>query len=67
MGTGFDHFSDTAHHGFKNLPEDVLAKRKLLKLTMEKYGFKALETEWHWLLYLVPTDKYELLDLLQSF
>jgi len=62
MGTGFDHFSDTAHHGFKNLPDDVLAKRKLLKLTMEKYGFKALETEW-WHYYFIPTDKYELLDL----
>lgn len=62
MGTSFDHFSDTAHHGFKNLPEEILAKRQLLKATMEKYGFKALETEW-WHYYLIPTDKYELLDI----
>ena len=62
MGTSFDHFSDTAHHAFKNLPEEILAKRQLLKSTMEKYGFKALETEW-WHYYLIPTDKYELLDI----
>lgn len=62
MGTGFDNFSDTAHHSFKNLPEEVLQNRALLKSTMEKYGFKALETEW-WH-YSWPNDRnYEVLDL----
>ena len=46
MGTGFDHFSDTAHHGFKDLPLKVLENRKLLKEIMEKAGFRALSTEW---------------------
>ena len=62
MGTGFDNFSDTAHHAFKNLPETVLQNRLLLKSTMEKHGFKALDTEW-WHYYLPNTTAYELLDI----
>ncbi len=46
MGTAFDNFTDSAHHGFTRLPPEVLANRKLLKETMIKYGFKPLETEW---------------------
>ena len=46
MGTGFDNFSDTAHHKFQNLSEEVLKNRQLLRSTMEKHGFRALETEW---------------------
>ena len=62
MGTGFDNFSDTAHQDYKNLPENVLQNRALLRSLMEKHGFKALETEW-WHYYLPDTSKYELLDL----
>jgi zinc D-Ala-D-Ala dipeptidase len=62
MGTGFDNFSDTAHHGFKFLPEKILQNRILLKSTMEKYGFKALDTEW-WHYYLPDIKQYELLDV----
>jgi zinc D-Ala-D-Ala dipeptidase len=62
MGTGFDNFSDTAHHAFKNLPDTVLQNRLLLKTTMEKHGFKALDTEW-WHYYLPNTALYELLDI----
>jgi zinc D-Ala-D-Ala dipeptidase len=62
MGTGFDNFSDTAHHAFKNLPEAVLQNRLLLKTTMENHGFKALDTEW-WHYYLPNTALYELLDI----
>ena len=62
MGTGFDNFTDSAHHSFNNLPTQVLQHRQLLKATMEKYGFKALETEW-WH-YSYPNDRdYEVLDL----
>lgn len=62
MGTGFDNFTDSAHQDFKNLPRDILANRKLLKETMDRYGFKALETEW-WH-YSWPNDRnYEVLDL----
>lgn len=62
MGTGFDHFSDTAHHSFMHLPETVLKNRKMLKSIMEKYGFRALDTEW-WHYSIPDAKKYELLDL----
>lgn len=62
MGTGFDNFSDTAHHSYRNLSTEIISNRKLLKNTMEQFGFRALDTEW-WH-YSWPNDKnYELLDL----
>lgn len=63
MGTGFDNFTDTAHHAFtKNLPEPVQKARGLLKEAMEQNGFTAMDTEW-WHFYW-PNDKnYEVLDI----
>ncbi len=62
MGTSFDNFTDSAHHDFKALPETILKNRALLRSSMEKAGFKALETEW-WH-YSFPNDhSYEVLDL----
>jgi D-alanyl-D-alanine dipeptidase len=61
MGTGFDNFFDTAHADFKNLPDDILQNRLLLKSVMEKYGFKELETEW-WHFSWNNSD-FELLDI----
>ena len=46
MGTGFDNFSDTAHHSFRTLPKAVLDNRERLKKVMERHGFTALESEW---------------------
>ncbi len=62
MGTGFDNFTDTAHHPFKTLSPDILENRKLLKNTMEKFGFKALETEW-WHYSWTNDKDYEVLDI----
>ncbi len=62
MGTDFDNFSDTAHHSFTHLPEDVLRNRNLLKTTMERYGFKALETEW-WHYSFPNNRQYDVLDI----
>lgn len=62
MGTGFDNFTDTAHHSFTGLSPAVLANRKLLKETMEKHGFNKLETEW-WHFYWSNDRGYEVLDL----
>jgi zinc D-Ala-D-Ala dipeptidase len=62
MGTGFDNFSDTAHHNFTGLPAEVLKNRALLKKTMEENGFKALDTEW-WHYSLPNAKEYELLNL----
>lgn len=62
MGTGFDNFTDTAHHGFTALSKQILQNRLLLKTTMEKYGFKALDTEW-WHYALPDGKEYPLLNL----
>lgn len=62
MGTGFDHFSDTAHSDFKNLPAIVLQNRLLLRTLMESNGFKVLDTEW-WHFYLPDSKKYALLNI----
>lgn len=62
MPTGFDDFSTRAHHDFKDLPEDVLHNRRLLRTVMEKHGFKAQETEW-WHYYWSDGKIYSLMDL----
>jgi D-alanyl-D-alanine dipeptidase len=62
MGTGFDNFTDSAHHDFMALPSNILANRRLLKETMEKYGYKLVETEW-WHYSWPDPEKYEVLDL----
>jgi D-alanyl-D-alanine dipeptidase len=62
MGTGFDNFTDTAHHTFTQLSTTVLQNRKLLKDVMQKYGFNLLETEW-WHYYWPNDRSYEVLDL----
>lgn len=62
MGTGFDNFTDSAHHDFRQLPQSVLRNRLRLRHLMESHGFKALETEW-WH-YSWPNDgRYEVMDL----
>ena len=62
MGTGFDNFTDTAHHSFTKLNATVLQNRKLLKDVMLKHGFNLLETEW-WHYYWPNDRNYEVLDL----
>ena len=46
MGTPYDFFGEEAHITYKKLSEKVLANRKILKQTLEKNGYRALETEW---------------------
>jgi D-alanyl-D-alanine dipeptidase len=46
MGTDFDFFGQRAYHDNLDLPEEVLANRKILKETMEKHGFQSIRTEW---------------------
>jgi zinc D-Ala-D-Ala dipeptidase len=62
MGTGFDNFSDTAHHTFRVLPEPIQSNRKLLKDIMLKHGFQLFETEW-WHYYWPNNRNYEILDI----
>jgi D-alanyl-D-alanine dipeptidase len=61
MGTGFDHFSDTAHHSFKALSDQVITNRNLLRELMEKYGFKPLETEW-WHYTFISSKSFDVMD-----
>jgi len=63
MPSGFDNFSDTAHHSFMNIPFEAMQNRKLLKDVMEKYGFQKFETEW-WH-YSWPDEKnyYDAMDI----
>jgi len=46
MGTKFDHFGVEASHSYTNLPDSVIANRRLLRQAMEKFGFRAINTEW---------------------
>jgi D-alanyl-D-alanine dipeptidase len=62
MPTGFDNFTDSAHHDFMQLPDDVLQNRSLLKETMKKYGFVEFATEW-WHYSLPNPENYEVLDI----
>ena len=62
MGTGFDHFSDTAHSTFNNLPDTVIQNRNVLRVLMEANGFKVLDTEW-WHFYLPDSKKYALMNV----
>jgi zinc D-Ala-D-Ala dipeptidase len=61
MGTGYDNFTDSAHHNFARLPPAALANRRMLKGIMWQHGFNYVPTEWwhyHW------RDKsYDVLDL----
>ena len=58
MGTDFDFFGKRAYHDNFNLPKQVLANRKILKETMEKYGFWSIRTEWwHYNLSAASNDK----------
>lgn len=62
MPTGFDDFTEKAHHNYMNLPAAVLANRQLLRDVMERNGFVALETEW-WHYSLANAKQFSLLDL----
>ena len=62
MGTGFDNFSDTAHHSFTNLSESILENRRLLKSLMAKYGFRSYNEEW-WHYSWPDASKFEILDI----
>ncbi|MEY3153072.1 MAG: hypothetical protein RLZZ333_1669, partial [Bacteroidota bacterium] len=61
MPTGFDNFSDTAHHCFMLLNAEKIKNRMLLKNIMEKHGFTSFATEW-WH-YAWPNDRdYKMLN-----
>lgn len=46
MPTGFDNFSDTAHHDFMAIDDEKIKNRAFLKNIMEQNGFQSFQTEW---------------------
>ena len=46
MGTGFDCFHELSHTANKNIRELQNNNRQLLKILMEKHGFKNYDLEW---------------------
>ncbi|MCM8761838.1 MAG: M15 family metallopeptidase [Candidatus Omnitrophica bacterium] len=46
MPTDFDKFTEKAHTNYKDLPQDGIKHREILKKTMERYGFISIKTEW---------------------
>lgn len=46
MPTGFDDFTERAHHTYQDLNPEQIKNRAFLCDTMIAYGFKPLETEW---------------------
>lgn len=61
MPTGYDDFSEKAHHNYLQLDAGIIANRNLLRSVMEKHGFKALETEW-WHYYWNDGKTYSLMN-----
>ncbi len=62
MGTGFDAFTDTAHHGFAHFRPEVMRNRSILRAAMERQGFIALQTEW-WHYTWSQAQRFDPLDL----
>jgi D-alanyl-D-alanine dipeptidase len=62
MPTGYDDFSQRAHHAYADLPEEVLRNRRLLVDAMCCRGFSPLPTEW-WHFDFNGWEKFDLLDL----
>lgn len=62
MGTGYDDFSEKAHHSYTQLSKQVMDNRKLLRTLMTEAGFILFETEW-WHYSLPDATRFELLDL----
>lgn len=62
MGTGFDNFSDSAHHSFESFDPEIIQNRKILREIMKKYGFEMFDSEW-WHYTWPNTNEYDILDL----
>ncbi len=62
MPTQYDDFTKRASHSYDKLPPQVKNNRKLLRETMEKYGFIAYHAEW-WHYTFIKTREFELMDI----
>ena len=62
MPTGFDDFSEAAHHRQPLGDIEKTNNRELLRTIMEKHGFIKFETEW-WHYYWPGSDRFDVLDI----
>jgi zinc D-Ala-D-Ala dipeptidase len=62
MPSEFDDFSAKANPEYADLPDTVIANRKLLFGVMSHFGFKHISTEW-WHFDFTGWEKYPLMDL----
>ncbi len=62
MPTGFDNFTNRAHHNYADLPEKQIRHRSLLKEAMEKGGLKPITSEW-WHYYDPDCLGFDILDV----
>ncbi|MEY4927077.1 MAG: hypothetical protein RI894_1513 [Bacteroidota bacterium] len=62
MGTPFDSFDKKSYQTCTEFPKNILDNRAVLRNTMEKYGFRAIRTEW-WHFAYIPTQ-YSVADWL---
>jgi D-alanyl-D-alanine dipeptidase len=62
MPTDFDDFTLKAHQNYHPANPVITANRKLLRDTMEQFGFKGSSTEW-WHYYLPDYKRYPLMDI----
>ena len=58
MGTDFDFFGWKGYHDNFNFDDKILKNRKLLKETMEEFGFKSVRSEW-WHYNMIGAYKYK--------
>ncbi len=62
MGTTYDFFGPEAWSTYQDLPDSILANRKLLRGLLEEEGFRGIRTEWWHFSY--PGKGYALSDML---
>ncbi len=62
MPTPYDEFSERAHPGYTDLPEEAIRNRNLLIRIMSENGFSVFQTEW-WHFDFRGWEQFGLLDL----
>lgn len=62
MPSGYDDFTEKAHHDYVEPNPGIAANRTLLRSTMERYGFVPLPTEW-WHYYMKDHKLYPLMNI----
>lgn len=62
MGTDYDDFTPAASHSYRDLEDQVLRNRILLRSVMERHGFLPLASEW-WHYDFSGWEDFALLDL----